>query len=100
VCATNVDSSYVSSQLAAAFETVDMLLDALMEGLYDLGVLPCVDVVFVSDHGMMHSGCDKMIPISSIVPEDFYQLTAREYYGAVGRFELSNEAKGQHSQGS
>lgn len=81
-------------QIAAAFEAVDILLDALMEGLYELGVLPCVDIMLVSDHGMIHSGCDKMIPISSIVPEDFYSLTSREYYGATGRFELSDAIKG------
>ncbi|XP_055329102.1 ectonucleotide pyrophosphatase/phosphodiesterase family member 3-like [Paramacrobiotus metropolitanus] len=48
-----------SPQVNASLDRMNSVFDRLMQGLHDRDILPCVNIILVSDHGMEDADCDK-----------------------------------------
>ncbi|XP_047480634.1 LOW QUALITY PROTEIN: venom phosphodiesterase 2-like [Penaeus chinensis] len=81
-----------SNQVEALIMYADRSIQQLVSGLEDLGLLDCVNLVLVADHGMVASGLDKIIKLQDYVA-DIYDL-AYTYSGAFGRISLKNDSEG------
>ncbi|KAG2467205.1 ENPP3 phosphodiesterase, partial [Polypterus senegalus] len=71
-----------SRQVEDALKRVDKIVEMLMDGLKQMKLHKCANVVLVSDHGMEESTCEKSVILSEFIPntDDFVMRT-----GAAGR---------------
>ncbi|EDL04784.1 ectonucleotide pyrophosphatase/phosphodiesterase family member 1 isoform 1 [Mus musculus] len=51
----------VSSEVIKALQKVDRLVGMLMDGLKDLGLDKCLNLILISDHGMEQGSCKKYV---------------------------------------
>nr|XP_045581985.1 venom phosphodiesterase-like isoform X2 [Procambarus clarkii] len=63
---------------------VDLEVKRLVEGLQARSLLACVNLLVISDHGMVQAGQDKAINLSSFIPN--LANDTRFWKGAFGRF--------------
>uniref|UniRef100_H2V879 Ectonucleotide pyrophosphatase/phosphodiesterase 1 n=1 Tax=Takifugu rubripes TaxID=31033 RepID=H2V879_TAKRU len=54
-----------SSEVVSALKKVDGILGILMDGLIQRGLLRCVNVIVVSDHGMEEASCERGVFVSN-----------------------------------
>ncbi|XP_028676877.2 ectonucleotide pyrophosphatase/phosphodiesterase family member 1-like [Erpetoichthys calabaricus] len=71
-----------SRQVEDALKRVDKIVEMLMDGLKQMKLHKCANIVLVSDHGMEESTCEKAVILSNFIPntDDFVMRT-----GAAGR---------------
>ena len=55
-----------SPGLEAAVTKVSVSLDRLMQGLHERGILPCVNILLVSDHGMDNHFCNQTVELAPV----------------------------------
>jgi predicted AlkP superfamily pyrophosphatase or phosphodiesterase len=67
-------------ETAAAVAQVDAAVGELLEGIHKLGIDDNVNLVVVSDHGMVDVSADRVVPISELVDIDSVQV---DFSGAV-----------------
>lgn len=83
----------------AELEYLDQILLRLVDGLTQLGILDCVNLIVLADHGMASSvGIrDYVIKLVDYIP-DVYDL-AYTYTGAFPRLDPKNESDGKERNG-
>ncbi len=57
------DSADVNNSLA----TVDQTIQALFQGLEEKGIKDCVNVLFVSDHGMAEYNASRLVNLAQVI---------------------------------
>ncbi|XP_064385696.1 venom phosphodiesterase 2-like [Halichondria panicea] len=57
-----------SAQVNSALVTVDQTIEALFQGLEEKGIRDCVNVLFVSDHGMAEYNASRLVNLAQHVP--------------------------------
>ncbi|GAV02321.1 hypothetical protein RvY_12905 [Ramazzottius varieornatus] len=84
-----------SPRLEAAVVQVDAALDRLMQGLHERGILQCINVLLVSDHGMQNHYCNQTVELSPIFEQspalaaaNFNDSNYILYGGVMGRISL------------
>lgn len=79
---------------------VDQMVQRLVDGLTGLGIIDCVNLIVLADHGMASSvGIpDYVIKLADYIP-DIYDL-AYTYTGAFPRIDPKNESEGEHKNES
>ncbi|XP_057683272.1 venom phosphodiesterase CdcPDE [Corythoichthys intestinalis] len=77
----------VSGGVAQAIKGVDKMMGQLMNGLKQIGLHRCVNVIVVADHGMEETSCDRKENLEELVGDvGDYMVTE----GPVGRIRASN----------
>lgn len=74
---------------------VDQMLKRLVDGLTELAILDCVNLIILADHGMASSvGIpDYVIKLADYIPNIFD--LAYTYTGAFPRIDPKNESEGE-----
>lgn len=80
------DSDEVNAQL----ERMDGFIEMLVSGLTDVGLLDCVNVIVLADHGMASGGPSFVIQLEDYIP-DVYD-SAYTYTGAFTRIDPKDES--------
>lgn len=75
---------------------VDQMLQRLVDGLTERGLLDCVNLIVLADHGMASSvGIpDHVIKLEDYIP-DISDLANTVFTGAVPRIDPKNESEGE-----
>lgn len=69
------------------------MLKRLLDKLETLGLIPCVNIIVVADHGMASAGENRTIDLVEYI-EDIEQ-SAYIYSGAFGRINPKNDSDGE-----
>ncbi len=56
-----------SAQVNSALVTVDQTIEALFQGLEEKGIRDCVNVLFVSDHGMAEYNASRLVNLAQVI---------------------------------
>ncbi|XP_076013174.1 ectonucleotide pyrophosphatase/phosphodiesterase family member 3 [Genypterus blacodes] len=78
----------VSGGLIAALQGVDMIMGQLMNGLKQIGLHRCLNIIIVADHGMEDTSCDRKEVLQDIIGS-INGLWVTE--GPVGRIRAKNK---------
>lgn len=70
----------VSGGLVEALQSVDLILDQLMNGLQNLGLHQCLNIIIVADHGMEETSCERKEVLQDFVGD------VRKYWVTEGPF--------------
>uniref|UniRef100_A0A8C5PCB6 Ectonucleotide pyrophosphatase/phosphodiesterase 2 n=1 Tax=Leptobrachium leishanense TaxID=445787 RepID=A0A8C5PCB6_9ANUR len=77
-----------SPELANYLKDIDQIVGMLMDGLKQMKLHRCVNVIFVGDHGMEEVNCDRTELLNSYINmDDFFLLP-----GSLGRMRTKNSA--------
>ncbi|XP_061093183.1 venom phosphodiesterase CdcPDE [Conger conger] len=76
------NSGPVSGRVILAIQEVDRIIGQLMDGLKQMGLHRCINIVIVADHGMEDTSCERVEYLQSMIDnvKDLYV-----YEGAFGR---------------
>ncbi|XP_045621686.2 venom phosphodiesterase isoform X1 [Procambarus clarkii] len=85
--ATGPDSPEVDKQLVRMEKQVSSLVEGLAKG----GLLHCVNILLVADHGMAQAGPHNVISLDQFVPE--IRDLADVFFGATSRIRLKNDSQ-------
>ncbi|XP_035241160.1 ectonucleotide pyrophosphatase/phosphodiesterase family member 3 [Anguilla anguilla] len=72
----------VSGRVILAIQEVDRIIGQLMNGLKQMGLHQCINIIIVADHGMEDTSCDRVEYLQNMIGDvrDLYV-----YQGAFGR---------------
>lgn len=79
-----------SPQMNSKLSELDAVMGQLVEGLKERGLLACVNVLVLADHGMAEAGQDKLINLSDYLPS--LPDRARFWGGGFARFGPHDES--------
>ena len=77
------------SQVNEKLVLVDNTIERLLQGLQDQGIINCVNLILLADHGGATAGYDKLIRLSDYM-ENIYDH-AFFFGGAFSRIDLKDE---------
>ncbi|CAH2285820.1 ectonucleotide pyrophosphatase phosphodiesterase family member 2 isoform X2 [Pelobates cultripes] len=80
-----------SPELANYLKDIDQIVGMLMDGLKQMKLHRCVNVLFVGDHGMEETTCDRTEFLNSYINMDDFILLP----GSLGRMRTKNNAAKQ-----
>lgn len=71
---------------------VDLQMKRLLDGLEAAGLISCVNIILVADHGMAPSGPEYVIKLSEYIPD--ISDEAYTFTGAFTRIDPKNDSEG------
>ena len=88
-----VQLNHIFRQVNDQIVNVDQQIEALLQGMEESGILGCVDVMIVSDHGMASTPEEpNVLVLNDYVPD--LPSTARVYDGVLPTIRPYNDSQG------